>query len=113
MALAVPRWREFWVWQVIEVLHFFAVWMYLAKGASGSMPQHSMDDSVYVAAILAHMAAVLWLCARVVREILHPEEDLVRGPDGDPARDPDDPRVGLTDPGMTGRRPAARYRREA
>ncbi|WP_295018341.1 glycosyltransferase family 87 protein [uncultured Micrococcus sp.] len=113
MALAVPRWREFWVWQVIEVLHFFAVWMYLAKGASGSMPQHSMDDSVYVAAILAHMAAVLWLCARVVWEILHPEEDLVRGPDGDPARDPDDPRVGLTDPGMTGRRPAARYRREA
>ena len=73
---------------MIEVLHFFAVWMYLAKGASGSMPQHSMDDSVYVAAILAHMAAVLWLCARVVREILHPEEDLVRGPDGDPDTDP-------------------------
>lgn len=107
MALALPRWRDFWVWQVIEVLHFFAVWMYLAKGASGSQPQHSMDDSVYVAAILAHMAAVLWLCARVVQEMLHPEHDLVRGPDGDPARDPDDLRAGLTDPGMTGRRPGA------
>lgn len=89
MALALPRWRDFWVWQTVEALHFFAVWMYLAKAASGSMPQHSMDDSVYVAAILAHMAAVLWLCARVVSEILHPETDLVKlshgaGPDGDP-----------------------------
>nr|WP_298987814.1 glycosyltransferase 87 family protein [uncultured Micrococcus sp.] len=89
MALALPRWRDFWVWQTVEALHFFAVWMYLAKTAAGSMPQHSMDDSVYVAAILAHMLAVLWLCARVVREILHPEEDLVKqsegaGPDADP-----------------------------
>lgn len=89
MALAVPRWREFWVWQVIEVLHFFAVWMYLAKGASGSMPQHSMDDSVYVAAILAHMLAVLWLCGRVVWEMLHPAEDLVkRDHGGHPDTDP-------------------------
>ena len=89
VALALPRWRDFWAWQTVEALHFFAVWMYLAKGASGSMPQHSMDDSVYVAAILAHMLAVLWLCGRVVWEMLHPEDDLVRRdhldlPGGDP-----------------------------
>lgn len=105
MALALPRWKDFWVWQTVEALHFFAVWMYLAKGASGSMPQHSMDDSVYVAAILAHMLAVLWLCARVVLEILDPDDDLVRGPGGDPARDPEDPSAGPADPGMTGVRP--------
>ncbi|MDO5633392.1 MAG: glycosyltransferase 87 family protein [Micrococcus sp.] len=73
LALALPRWRDFWVWMVIEVLHFFAVWMYLAKGVSGSQPQHSMDDSVYVAAILAHMLAVLWLCGRVAVEMIRPE----------------------------------------
>ena len=48
-----------------------------------------MDDSVYVAAILAHMLAVLWLCGRVVWEMLHPAEDLVKRdhgghPDADP-----------------------------
>lgn len=89
MALALPRWRDFWAWQTVEALHFFAVWMYLAKGASGSMPQHSMDDSVYVAAILAHMVAVLWLCGRVVWEILDPGADRVKRdhgghPDADP-----------------------------
>ena len=78
MALALPRWKDFWVWQTVEVLHFFAVWMYLAKGASGSEPQHSMDDSVYVLAIVAHMVAVLWLCARVVVEMYAPRKDLVR-----------------------------------
>ncbi|MDY6054548.1 glycosyltransferase family 87 protein [Micrococcus sp.] len=90
-ALAVPRWKDFWVWQGVEALHFFAVWMYLAGATSGSMPQHSMDDSVYVAAIFAHMVALLWLCGRVVAEVLSPEDDLVRGPGGDPARDPDSP----------------------
>gem|GEM_PF-622166 len=78
MALALPRWKDFWVWQVIEALHFFAVWMYLAKGSSGSEPQHSLDDSVYVLAILAHMVAVLWLCGRVVVEMFAPRHDLVR-----------------------------------
>lgn len=78
LALALPRWKDFWVWQVVEALHFFAVWMYLAKGASGSEPQHSMDDTVYVLAILAHMAAVLWLCGRIVVEMYAPRHDLVR-----------------------------------
>lgn len=78
LALALPHWKDFWVWQTVEVLHFFAVWMYLAKGASGSAPQHSMDDGVYVLAVLAHMAAVLWLCGRVVVQMYVPWRDLVR-----------------------------------
>lgn len=89
LALALPRWRDFWVWQTVEALHFFAVWMYLAKGVAETPPQHSMDDSVYVAAILAHMLAVLWLCGRVVWEMLHPAEDLVkRDHGGHPDTDP-------------------------
>lgn len=77
-ALAVPRWRDFLVWQLVEVLHFWAVWMYLAKGASGSEVQHSMDDTFYVLAILGHMAATLYLMGRVVEQMAAPWRDPVR-----------------------------------
>jgi uncharacterized membrane protein len=77
-ALAVPRWRDFLIWQFFEVLHYWAVWMYLAKGASGSMVQHSMDDTFYVLAILGHMVATLYLMARVVEQMVNPWEDPVR-----------------------------------
>ena len=77
-ALAVPRWRDFLIWQFFEVLHFWAIWMYLAKGASGSMSQHSMDDTVYVLAVLAHMLATAYLMFRVVEQMLQPAHDPVR-----------------------------------
>lgn len=77
-ALAVPRWRDFLAWQFFEVLHFWAIWMYLAKGASGSEVQHSLDDTFYVLAVLGHMAATVYLMARVVEQMLHPAQDQVR-----------------------------------
>lgn len=77
-ALAVPRWRDFLIWQFLEVLHFWAIWMYLAKGASGSEVQHSMDDTFYVLAILGHMAATVYLMFRVVEQMLNPAQDQVR-----------------------------------
>ncbi|MFC7401575.1 glycosyltransferase family 87 protein [Citricoccus sp. GCM10030269] len=77
-ALAVPRWRDYLIWQFVEVLHFWAIWMYLAKDASGSEVQHSLDDTFYVLAVLAHMAATLYLMARVVEQMLSPAEDPVR-----------------------------------
>ncbi|MFB9072804.1 hypothetical protein ACFFX0_16995 [Citricoccus parietis] len=52
--------------------------MYLAKGASGSEVQHSMDDTFYVLAILGHMAATVYLMFRVVEQMLNPWEDPVR-----------------------------------
>ena len=78
VALALPNWRDFLAWQFVEVLHFWAIWMYLAKEASGSMVQHSMDDSFYVLAVLAHVIATAYLMARVVHQILVPELDPVR-----------------------------------
>ncbi|NUL44801.1 DUF2029 domain-containing protein [Cellulosimicrobium funkei] len=77
-ALAVPRWRDFLIWQFLEVLHFWAIWMYLAKGASGSEVQHSLDDTFYVLAVLGHMAATVYLMVRVVEQMLNPREDPVR-----------------------------------
>ena len=98
-ALAVPRWKDVWAWMLVEALHFFAVWMYLARGASGSAPQHSISDETYVAAVLAHMLAVLWLCGRVVVEMVRPHLDPVRISAGG-----DDPLAGAYARGA-GRRP--------
>ncbi|QCU79547.1 DUF2029 domain-containing protein [Citricoccus sp. SGAir0253] len=76
--LAVPRWRDFLAWQFFEVLHFWAIWMYLAKGSSGSEVQHSMDDTFYVLAVLGHMVATAYLMGRVVEQVLDPRQDPVR-----------------------------------
>ena len=46
--------------------------------------------------MLAHVAATLWLCAMVVRDILRPEHDPVRAPHPDGTAD-DDPAGGVLD----------------
>nr|WP_229659719.1 glycosyltransferase 87 family protein [Tersicoccus solisilvae] len=78
LALARPRWRSFLVWQVIEVLHWAATWLYLGQLTSGGNPQHNIDILYYSAAVLAHMGALIYLMAAVVREIRRPELDVVR-----------------------------------
>lgn len=78
LALARPRWRSFLVWQVIEVLHWAATWLYLGQLTSGGNPQHNIDKLYYALAVIAHMLALLYLMVAVVREILRPDLDLVR-----------------------------------
>ncbi|NKX55600.1 glycosyltransferase family 87 protein [Arthrobacter mobilis] len=90
-ALAHPRWRDFLVWQFFEVLHWWAVWMYLARGTSGGPAEHNLDTPYYVLAVLGHMAATGYLMARVIRSIRHPEHDVVR------RMDTDDPQGGPFD----------------
>lgn len=78
VALALPNWRDFLIWQLAEVLHFFAVWGHLASQVSGHENVHQMDSSIYVMAVLAHVAATIYLMVRVVQQILRPENDPVR-----------------------------------
>jgi hypothetical protein len=78
------------VWQVAEVTYFFAIWAYLITVAAGTalvpVAEGGISTGVYFAALLARFAAVLILVALVVRDILHPEHDLVRtAGDDDPA----------------------------
>ena len=87
VALASPRWLDFVIWQAIEVAHFWAIWMLLARYSTQDWPAgHKMDETVYVYAVLAHMVAVLWLVYRVIRDIQQPQLDPVL-------------RVHLSDPG--------------
>ncbi|WP_341394522.1 glycosyltransferase family 87 protein [Arthrobacter sp. G119Y2] len=90
-ALARPRWTDFLVWQFFEVMHWWAVWMYLGALTSGGDPRNNIDAAYYVWAVAGHMAATAWLMARVVFDILTPARDPVR------RLDVDDPQGGPFD----------------
>lgn len=83
VALAYPRWRTFLAWQFLEVLHWWAIWMYLGKATSGGSDQTNLDSPYYVAAVLGHMAGTAYIMWRVVQDIRHPERDIVRRLDAD------------------------------
>nr|WP_260173355.1 glycosyltransferase 87 family protein [Nocardioides albus] len=72
--LAVPRWRDQLIWQAGELIYFVAVWWYLADLLAGS----GGDQPAYWFAILARVAAEVYLVVVVVREIYEPWRDPVR-----------------------------------
>ncbi|MCC3278666.1 glycosyltransferase 87 family protein [Arthrobacter sp. zg-Y40] len=78
VALARPRWRDFLIWQFFEVMHWWAIWMYLAKDTSGGAAQNNIDSPYYVLAVMGHVLATAYLMYRVVADILHPDGDPVR-----------------------------------
>lgn len=73
LALAAPRWRDVLIWSVVEVLHFWAIWMHLAARVGEYESQHVMGEAVFVLAVVAHMAVTLYVMAVVVRDILRPQ----------------------------------------
>jgi uncharacterized membrane protein len=83
--LARPRLWSYALWQLAEVGYFFAIWAYLITVITGPHGG-GIGTGLYFAAVLARFAAVLLLCALVVRDILRPDRDLVRaGGTDDPA----------------------------
>ncbi|GAA4363771.1 glycosyltransferase family 87 protein [Paeniglutamicibacter cryotolerans] len=77
-ALAWPRWRDFLVWQLIEVLHFWAIWMYLYAETADIQASNTFPPSFYVFAVLGHMIATGYLMYRVAHSIMNPDFDPVR-----------------------------------
>jgi uncharacterized membrane protein len=92
-AMARPRWRDFLIWQVGEVLYFAAIWYFLL--GYGNDNNKALPEGWYVAAVLVHIALTLWFGAMIVRDILRPEHDPVRT-DGRPEHE-DDPGGGVLD----------------
>lgn len=78
VALALPNWRDFLIWQLAEVLHFFAIWGYLSSSSSGHENVHQMDTNIYVLAVLGHVAATLFIVSKVIYQMIRPETDPVR-----------------------------------
>lgn len=90
--LARPSWRMLLAWQVTECL----VWVprllwFLGTGSKG------VDYDWFFGAVLLRDAAVLALCAVVVRDVLVPAEDVVRAPDRPGGAADDDPSGGVLD----------------
>ena len=90
--LARPSWRLLLAWQVTECL----VWIprllwFLGTGSKG------VDYSWFFGAVLLRDAAVLALAALIVRDILRPEEDVVRAPVWPGGEADDDPAGGVLD----------------
>jgi uncharacterized membrane protein len=87
--LARPRWRDFLIWQAAEAAYFVAVWwevqgvVYPGESVVPAWP-HTL-------ATVVRLAATAWVCALIVRDILHPEYDPIRA-DGS-----DDPAGGVLD----------------
>ena len=82
VVLARPRLWPYAAWQAAEVAYFFAIWAYLIT-VSVAAPVAGADGGisagVYFAALLGRFGAVLLLCALVIRDIVRPESDVVRG----------------------------------
>lgn len=88
-ALARPRWRDFLIWQTGEIIYFGAIWLYLAQMDNAT----GINESWYAVGILIHFVATSYFVGMVIRDILHPEHDPIRG-DADPNNN-DDPGGGV------------------
>jgi uncharacterized membrane protein len=77
-ALAWPKWKDFLIWQLFEVLHFWAIWMYLYATTADIQASNTFPTAFYVFAVLGHMIATGYLMYRVVQSMYDPELDPVR-----------------------------------
>ena len=93
--LARPRLWPYLLWQLAEVAYFFGIWGYLIFVFIGEGNQvtgyQGISTGWYFAALRARLLTVGLLAAYVVRDILHPERDVVR------ALGQDDPAGGILD----------------
>jgi uncharacterized membrane protein len=93
--LARPRLWPYLLWQLAEVAYFFGIWGYLifvfASQGNAVTGYQGISTEWYFAILLARFLTVGLLAAYVVRDILHPERDVVR------ARGHDDPAGGVLD----------------
>ncbi len=75
VVLARPRWRDWWIFTVGELLYFGAIWWHLGGLlASGD----GSPDRLYWLAVLVRLATQGWLVAIVIRDVLRPDRDPVR-----------------------------------
>jgi uncharacterized membrane protein len=76
VVLARPRWRDWTIWQAGEVIYWVAIWLHLAGTLAPAID--GAPDRMYWFAVAVRMAATVYLCVVVVRDIVDPSSDLVR-----------------------------------
>ena len=95
LVLALPNWRDFLIFSAVELLHFWAIWAYLAGPISEYDVQHQLDEKLYLLAVAGHVVVLIYLMLRVVMDMYEPNQDRVRNslrhadsqllPDDDPS----------------------------
>lgn len=73
LILARPKWREWWVFTIGEVVYFVAIWLHLG----GDLGPGDTDVR-YWAAVLFRLACQGWVVGVVIRDIVRPEHDVLR-----------------------------------
>ncbi len=91
--MARPRWRDFLIWQIGEVLYFVAIWWYLV--AYGVDDTTGLTGQEYAVAIVIRVVVTVYFAAMVVQDVFAPQYDIVRT-DGF-EEDEDDPGGGVFD----------------
>jgi len=77
LALARPRWRLNLVWQFTEIVVWFAT-LTLLLGLGQNQMQHGIGYGWLIGILLVRDALLLAIAAMIVREMWHPELDVVR-----------------------------------
>ncbi len=95
LVLALPNWRDFLIFSAIELLHFWAIWGYLASRSSEFDAQHQLDENIYLGAVGLHVVMLLYLMVRVVVDMYDPVSDPVRSS----LAKADHPQLPVDDPG--------------
>jgi hypothetical protein len=80
LVLARPRWRDWVVFTVGELIYFVAIWWHLGGLLS---PGDGSADRVYWLAVLLRLATQAWVVGVVVRDVLQPAHDPVRSGEAD------------------------------
>ncbi len=103
LILARPRWREWVIFTVGELIYFGAIWHHLDRSlGSGAVG----PDRFYWLAVIIRMGCELWVAAMIIRDIVRPDrDDPIRAPAGGTLHNrqviygpvPDDPIGGVLD----------------
>ncbi len=84
--LARPRFWPYAAWQLAEIGYFLGIWGYLIFIYRNGMVipgYNGIGPGWYFAALLARFLTVALLCGYVVRDVLRPEQDVVRADGAD------------------------------
>ncbi len=73
LVLARPRWLDWIMFSVAETIYFYAIWAHLDGVLVGDGA-----GRLYWLAVYFRVGVQLWLASRVIGDMLHPENDIVR-----------------------------------
>jgi hypothetical protein len=93
--LAYPHWRVLMGWQLVEIYEVVMRYLWFVYDDSSAFGKAGVPEGWFVSAVVARQVAVLVVAGLIVRDIYHPERDVVRHGSG--YGNVDDPAGGILD----------------